>query len=228
MAFNDSLRANESVLFDGEVANIASLTKIKQGTGTVTNLRCLFRWGDQSFAAEKGDLASVMEQKIGFATKISVQNKNGETVNLQAVNMKGLKSSLYALAGMPVDEAALKQPELSAVKNTMAWVAAFGPFLSAFIVGFILIAMGFDVDHVSVFGAIKIMLFYKLPLIYLFIRLDHFSLQRQGYSPTALGIVSPEKFPVYLFSRAKAFGHGKGYAITWCVLFAMDLIALFL
>ena len=57
-------------------------------------------------------------------------------------------------------------------------------------------------------------------------RIDHFRLQQQGHITVALGIVAPEKFPVYLFGHTKAFGHGKAYAITWCVLVAVELLML--
>ena len=56
------------------------------------------------------------------------------------------------------------------------------------------------------------------------LRIDHISLQRQGFNTEGLGIAAPEKLPVYLFSRAKAFGHGKAYAITWSVLAVLEIV----
>lgn len=71
-------------------------------------------------------------------------------------------------------------------------------------------------------GALIIL--FKVAVIYLFLRIDHLKLQQQGYNTVALGIAGPEKFPFYLFSRAKAFGHGQAYAITWCVLAALEIV----
>lgn len=59
-------RADETVWFQGDVANIQSLTNIKEGSGVVTNQRCSFQWNGQTFSAEKHDLASVVEQKHGL------------------------------------------------------------------------------------------------------------------------------------------------------------------
>ena len=72
-------------------------------------------------------------------------------------------------------------------------------------------------------GFLRIIVF-KLVVIYLFLRIDHISLQRHGFNTAALGVAAPETFPMYLFSRAKAFGHGKAYAITWCVLAALEIV----
>jgi hypothetical protein len=43
-------------------------------------------------------------------------------------------------------------------------------------------------------GFLRIIVF-KLVVIYLFLRIDHISLQRQGFNTEALGIAAPEKFP---------------------------------
>jgi hypothetical protein len=217
-------RADETVWFQGDVANIKSLTNIKEGGGAVSNQRCHFQWASQSFTAEKHELATVVEQKHGLGTKIVIQHKNGESVTVQAPNMRGLKNALYALAGLQSEAAALKQPELSAVKNATAWLAALGPIWAD--LSFLLVAalMGWNLQaDLSLVGFLRIIVF-KLVVIYLFLRIDHISLQRQGFNTEALGIAAPEKFPMYLFSRAKAFGHGKAYAITWCVLAALEIV----
>lgn len=218
------LRADETVLFQGDVANIKSLTNIKEGGGSVTNQRCNFQWAGQSFAAEKHELASVQEQKHGLATKLVLQHKNGESIAVQAANMRGLKNALYALAGLKFEEAALKQPELSAVKNVTAWLAALGPVWAD--LSFLLLAsiMGWDLDGSLTFMSLLKIILFKVTVIYLFLRIDHIKLQQQGYNTVALGITGPEKLPYYLFSRAKAFGQGKAYAITWCVLVALEIL----
>ncbi len=218
------LRTDETLLFSGDVSNIKSMVNIKEGSGTVTNQRCLFHWGNQSFSAEKNDLLNVEEQKHGMATKIIVQHKNGESVAVQAPNMRGLKNALYALAGLHSEELALKQPELSAVKNGTAWLAALGPIWAD--LSFLTLAamMGWNLQTELNFGGFIRIIVFKLVVIYFFLRLDHISLQRQGFNTQALGIRSPETFPMYLFSRAKAFGHGKAYAIIWCVLAALEIM----
>ncbi len=225
MASTFQLRADETILFQGDVTHIKSLTSIQEGSGVVTNLRCIFEWSGQSFMAEKSELTSVLEQKYGLGTKIVAQHKSGDSVTVQAANMRGLKNALFALAGLQSEEAALKQPELSAVKNTTAWVAALSPIWADLIVLFISAVMGWNWDDATFSQLLKLVVF-KVGVIYVFMRIDHYRLQQQGYNTVALGIVAPEKFPVYLFSRAKAFGHGKAYAITWCVLVAAELLML--
>ena len=48
----------------------------------------------------------------------------------------------------------------------------------------------------------------------------------QGFNTTDLGIAAPQTLRVYLFSRAKTFGHGKAYAITLCVLVVLDILVM--
>lgn len=219
------LRANEAMFFEGDVSNIKSLISVDQGGGAVTNQRCHFQWGSQSFSAEKDELAGVNEQKHGLGTKLVVQHTNGQSVTVSAANMKGLKNALYALAGLQSEEQALKQPELGAVKNATAWIAAFGPLWAGLIVLLIGSMLGWDWESATTWQLTKIVAF-KLFLIYSFMRIDHLFLQQQGFNTKALGMAAPENFPVYLFSRAKAFGQGKGYAITWCVLMVLEVLFL--
>jgi hypothetical protein len=65
-------------------------------------------------------------------------------------------------------------------------------------------------------------------LVYMFLRIDYLKLQQQGFNVKRLGIADPITFPVYLFSRAKAFRKGVGLAIIWCVLITLDLLAFLL
>ena len=105
-----------------------------------------------------------------------------------------------------------------------AWLAALGPLWAD--LSFLLVAaiLGWNLDaELSLVGFLRIIVF-KLVVVYLFLRIDHISLQRQGFNTEALGIAAPEKLPVYLFSRAKAFGHGKAYAITWSVLAVLEIV----
>jgi hypothetical protein len=113
------------------------------------------------------------------------------------------------------------------VKNTTAWIAAFGPMLAGLFVVLLAAIMGWNLDNASGMDVVKFVIL-RLVLIYTFMRIDHLSLQAQGYNTNALGIVPPEQFPIYLFSRAKVFGHSKSYAITWCVLIGIDILVMFL
>lgn len=223
MSSTFQLRPNETILFQGDVANLQSLLNIKEGHGVVTDQRCVFQWSGQTFSAERPDLADVQEEKHGLGTKLVARHCDGNSVTVQAPNMRGLTAALLTLVGRQPAEAALRQPERSAVKNGMAWLAAFSPLLSGFIVMFIFAIMGWNPNASLSLLALAKLVIFRLVLIYLFMRIDHVSLQRQGFDTVSLGIIGPEKFWAYLGSRAKAFGHGKGYAITWWVLFLLDL-----
>lgn len=224
MSSTFQLRPEETILFQGDVANLQSLANIQEGQGVVTDQRCWFQWGSQTFAAEKAELAKVHEAKHGFATKLIAQHRDGHSVTVQAPNMRGLKNALLALAGMQSVEEATKQPEKSAVKNGTAWLAALSPLLSGFIFLVIAAILGWNLNaDVGLLALAKILIF-RLVLIHLFMKIDYISLQRQGFDVVALGVGDPLKFWAYLGSRAKAFGHGKGYSITWWVLFVLDIV----
>lgn len=216
--------SEETVLFQGDVSNITSLTNILEGDGVVTNQGCKFDWGKQSFSASKADIAKVEEQKHGFGTKILVEHKNGSRILVQAANMRGLKNALYSLAGMPVDVAAMAAPEISQVKNGTAWLAAFAPLIISTLC---LMVWGSRMEYWGFFAFLKLWVF-KIFLIYFFMRIDHITLQRQGFNTVQLGLTPPEKFWSYLFNRAKAFNHGKAYAIVWAVIFGLDVAGLVL
>lgn len=80
-------------------------------------------------------------------------------------------------------------------------------------------------DHWSTMALLKIGIL-KLVLIHLFLKIDYLKLQAQGFNLQQLGVTNPSNIFTYLFSRAKAFKQGKGYAITWCVSFAIEVLAL--
>ena len=224
MSSKFELRPGEAVLFRGDVSNIQSLTNILEGQGVVTNQRCIFRWKGQQFEAEQSELQAVEERKHGWASKLEVRHTNGQTVTLQSPNMKELTQALNALIGKVSVEDAQRQPDKSSAKNTWAWVAALGPLLSGIIVLMIAGMLGWNLDNASGWALFKLVLF-RWFLAYLFLRVDHIMLQRQGFDTEGLGVVPPERFWAYLSSRAKAFGHGKGYVITWWVLVAFDLLS---
>ncbi len=169
-------------------------------------------------------MAKLEEQKHGWATKLVLTHTNGTQIALMAPNMRGLQAALYAFAGWPFDDKALVAPDIAQVKNGTAWFAAFSPLLAsaAVILWFGQRLMGF-----GLLGQLQVWIF-KLTLIYMAMRCDWIRLQHQGFNPVALGITPPERFWAYLFSRAKAFKHGKGYAMTWSVLFGIEVLGIVL
>jgi hypothetical protein len=223
MSSTFQVRPDESILFQGDVANLQSLPMIKQGHGVVTDQRCVFQWGSETFTAERQDLSDVQEQRHGFRTKLIASLRDGASVTVQAPDMRGLTGAMLALAGRQAVQAAGAQPAKAAVKNGTAWLAALSPFLSGLIVVIAYSAMGWASAEASAFGPLKVLAF-RFVLIYLFMKIDHQSLRRQGFAMVSLGIVGPEKFWAYLGSRAKAFGHGKGYVMTWWALLVLDLL----
>lgn len=124
---------------------------------------------------------------------------------------------------MSADTQLPNQPGSLAVRNRTAWLAAFGPLISQQAAGFI-VGLGFG--NVQNWNGLKWMLAYALwvSITYQFIRYDRNSLKSQGFDPDALNIRSPVNLPMYLFSRARAFGHSKAYAITWCVVAVVSLV----
>jgi len=227
MSSTFQVRPDESVLFQGDVAKQQSLLKVKKGHGVVTNQRCVFQWGGETFTAERQDLADVQEQRYGFRKKLIASLRDGATVTVQAPDMRGLTGAMLALTGRQAIHAAAARPAKSVVKNSTAWLAALGPFLSGLIVVIFYSATGWASAEASAFGPLK-MLAFRFVLIYVLMKIDHQSLQRQGFDTVSLGIVGPEKFWAYLGSRAKAFGHGKGYVVTWWALLVLDLLVVLL
>ena len=223
MSATFELRPGETVLFRGDVANVQSLTNIQEGKGVVTNQRCVFRWANTQFVAEQAELADVEVRKHGFAKKVEVRHANGQSVAVQSPNMNGLTQALMALAGKQSVESAQAQPDKAAVKNTWAWVAALGPVLGGILVLIIAAILGWDLESTTMFERLKLAIF-RWVFIYGFLRLDHIMLQRQGFDTEGLGVAPPERLWAYLSSRAKAFGHGKCYVITWWVLVVLDLL----
>ena len=224
MSSKFELRPGESILFRGDVTIIKSKLSVKEGRGIVTNQRCLFEHAGQMFLAERAELVNVVEGKHGFTQKFELSHVNGTTLTVMAANSKGIQSALNALIGKVSVEDAQRQPDKSSVKNIWAWVAAFGPLLSGIIVLMIAAMAGWNLNNASGWALFKLVLF-RWFLTYFFLRLDHLMLQRQGFDPEGLGIVPPERFWAYLSSRARAFGHGKGYVITWWVLVVLDVLS---
>lgn len=215
----------ERILFQGDASLIRSLLSMTQGNALGTAERFVFS-GDKKgdITLKRTDIKSVEEAKHGFAKKWVVTTTTGQRYQFVATNAGALKVAMLTLAGQDVPPGTYKEPLLSEVKNGTAWLAAFGPILSGILLLIVGALMNWSLQSTSSLELFKMWLF-KLAMIYMFLRIDSANLQWQGYNTVKLGIVAPED-PRYLFSRAKAFGHGKGYAVTWCVLFSVELLAL--
>jgi hypothetical protein len=199
------------------LCTVASLLKsalrIVQGTAIGTNQRFVFH--DDSKGAitlQKADIQSAEEAKHGFGTKWVVKTNAGDSYQFQAANMAGLRQTMLTLTGQDaLAQSAYKQPERSAVRNGTVWLAAFGPTISGVIAVLVAYLLNGGIpDRWSTMALFKIFLL-KLALIHMFMKIDHVNLQSQGFNVQQLGITSPTNIFTYLFSRAKAFGHGKGY-----------------
>ena len=126
-----------------------------------------------------------------------------------------------------MDEPAISiaaNPGLKSLKNSTAWCAALGPTIS----GFVAALLGWMLwgDEANWIGmALPALWVPRLVVIHLCLLSDFVSLQQQGYTPVERGICRPMVGPGYLFSRAKAFGRGKRYAVVWCVSLAGEVCA---
>ena len=118
------------------------------------------------------------------------------------------------------------QPKLADVKNGTAWLAAFGPPISAVVAVILGTIVWGNMKYWGTAQDVQVLIL-RVALIYLFLRIDYLKLQGQGYNVKQLGLAGPITFPLYLFSRAKVFNNGNGPAIMWCVWFVIDVLYLF-
>jgi len=218
------LRPQESVLFEGDGTWLKSKLNVKETEVVVTNERLVIAVTGQT--VEKAQVASVAEGKHGFAPKIVFTLRDGSTIDLMAANVGSFKAAAFILAGqaeagaIPAMPAA---PALSQVKNGTAWVAALGPLFTTIIVAILAVLFWGNPANWGWFTLAQVLLL-RIALMWLFLRIDYLSLQKQGYAVKQLGLADPITLPYYLFSRAKVFGHSKLYGITWCVLVALDIL----
>lgn len=217
------LRPTETVLFEGDLTRINSTFSIRQGDGLVSNERFVYQAGSDVFSVDKSDLAEVEEAKHGLSAKFVVKRHDGTSIAVTAANSRGFKNALYSLAGKPIDASALAQPELNAVKNNTAWLAAFAPLIGGFVVSL----FSGNPEYWGIFAVLKFE-FWVLAFVYTFMRIDHLMLQQQGFNPASLAILPPEKFFFYLDSRAKAFGHARSYNIAWFITLGIHVLGLLL
>lgn len=220
-------RPQETVLFEGDGTLLKSKLNVKETEVAVTNERLVI--AVTGLTIEKADIASVAEGKHGFAAKLTFTLRDGSTIDLMAANFGSFKAASFILASQSEAGAIPAMPAPSAisqVKNGTAWVAALGPLFTAIIVAVLAAVFWGNADNWGWLTLIQIFLL-RVALMWLFLRIDYLSLQKQGYAVKQLGLADPITLPYYLFSRAKVFGHSKLYGITWCVLLALDILLVF-
>lgn len=224
------LRPDEEMLFEGDITLRKSTFDAINGAGAVTTQRFCFKSSSNDMAFNKQEIARIEEQGKGLGKKLVLHLINGSSVNLQAMNARGLKTALSVLTGQESEaNNLLAEPDKNTVRNGTAWLAAFSPLIAMliFIVLYMLyftIFSNSDPDNVRTFTKLKLWVM-ELAVIWGFVEFDYLWLQRQGFNLKKMGLDSPSwKFPLYLFKRAKTFGHTMGYAVTWSILFAIEVI----
>ncbi|SOD25367.1 hypothetical protein SAMN05518800_1873 [Variovorax sp. YR752] len=220
-------RPQEAILFEGDGTLLKSKLNVKETEVLVTNERLVIAVSGQTI--EKADVASVAEGKHGFAAKLMFTLRDGSTIDLMAANFGSFKAAAFILVGQPEAGAIPAMPvapDLSVVKNGTAWVAALGPLFTVIIMAILVVLFWGNPDNWGWLTMIQILLL-RIALLWMFLRIDYLSLQKQGYAVKQLGLADPAVLPYYLFSRAKVFGHSKAYGITWCVLVTLDLLLAF-
>lgn len=216
-----ALRPQETILFEGDVVLLKSKISVSETDAVITNQRLFVSEG--SVVAEKEDVESVTEEKHGLDVKMIFKLRDGQTLAMTAPNRQMFVAAAKILAGQADMSTMPTQPKLDKVKNGTAWLAAFGPLISAFVTVFLGTILWGNMDQWRTAQAWQGAIF-RVALIYLFLRIDYLKLQGQGYNVKQLGLSDPITFPIYLFSRAKVFNNGSGPAVTWCILVAIDLL----
>ncbi|MFU0833964.1 MAG: hypothetical protein ACFWUC_13640 [Oscillospiraceae bacterium] len=102
----------------------------------------------------------------------------------------------------------------SAVDNTIVWWLAFMPILGSIIEYIVAVSIGVGSESLW---------FITLGLNIWLCSLDEKKLKAAGYNTQKIG--SAWLIPAYLFKRAKMLGQSNGYAIVWCITFAILLFA---
>lgn len=115
-----------------------------------------------------------------------------------------------------MNESATVPPPVSgnAVDNTIVWWLAFMPILGSIIEYIVAASIGAGSQSLwFITLGLNVWLCYK----------DEKKLRASGYNTQTLG--SSWAVPTYLFKRAKMLGQNNGYAIVWCITFAILLVA---
>jgi hypothetical protein len=217
------MRAGERTLFDGEVTLVRSKLNVVQTNALITDQRLVVAAG--GIEVERAALASAKEGKHGLVPKMDFALKDGTNLALTAFDHARLKAASMILTGQAGMEALPKVPALDQVRNGTAWLAAFGPLLGGLLA---LVIASMLWGGPAGWGTRQVLYAFamRVAFVYIFLRIDYQSLQKQGFNVKQLGVADPITFPMYLFSRAKAFRQGKAPAVVWCVLVVIDLLAL--
>jgi hypothetical protein len=216
-------RADERVLFDGNVDYLRSKLSVVVTHAFITQQRLVLAGGQRQY--ERTDLVDATEEKHGLAKKIVFKTTGGDLVAMAAPDHRRLKAAADVLMGRASLDAMPKEPALKDVKSGTAWFAALMPLLGGLVVNVMIgLALWGDYENWQT-RHVVIALIMRLGLDYAALLIDYLSLQRQGFNVRGLGVASPATMPGYLFSRARVFGKGKGLAVTWVVLVLLDLAA---
>lgn len=221
MAQATALRPQEAVLFEGDVVLLKSKINVTQTHAVITDQRMFV--SDGGIVVEKAGVESVSEEKHGLDVKMVFKLRDGRSLAMTAANRQAFVAASKILAGQAGISSMPKGPELSAVRNGTAWLAAFGPLIAGLIALIVGTMMWGNMDRWRTAQELQALLL-RVALIYLFLRIDYLKLQGQGYNVKQLGLADPITFPMYLFSRAKVFKQGKGPAIAWSVLVAIEIL----
>ncbi|NRR29047.1 hypothetical protein HSX11_02510 [Oxalobacteraceae bacterium] len=216
---------DDTIIFQGDVTLIKSYLKIVEGDAVGTSAKFVFV-GDKNgeIVLLPDDVLSVSEEKHLFVgKKWVVRTRTGDAYQFVAANKKALSRAMLALSGKSTAAVGHHaDPDILAIKNKTAWLAAIGPTLSGVIVLLLGAALDWNFESLGTLHLVQLWLF-KLSIVYVLLRVDYLSIQSQGFNPVKLGIASPQQGPLYLFSRAKALGQSRAYAITWSILFALEV-----
>lgn len=214
-----SLRPDETILFEGDATILKSKLSVQEAQVIITSHRLIVG----KLVVEKPNLASVAEASHGFTKKMVFTMRDGKTLSLTAANASAFKAAAQVLAGQAESGSMPAAPPLSAVKNGTAWMGAFGPIIASILAVIVGSMFWGNPDRWSLLQLLQIFLL-RLVFMWLVLRVDYLTLQKQGYPVHQMGLADPLTLPFYLFSRAKVFGHSKKFGVIWCVLFGIDLL----
>ena len=215
------LSADESIRFEGSVVRQAVTSVrdfLKASTGRVplnfycfiTNKRLLLFSGDKLFLElpgseiqniTKGRLGSTISHGANETTLTFTDKPRGEAA------LARLKEPSLGDMPPPVAQEDLRPPSAGG-----GWLIALSP-----LIGDVL-----NVILVAFFNVRVIMLWYVVSWVFAFG--DEQKIQQKGHNTRTNGLGDPYNVPSYLFTRARVFGHGKGYSIIGAGLFAIELI----
>jgi len=103
------------------------------------------------------------------------------------------------------------------LSDKWVWTLACVPIFGMILEYIVLNVVGFHSEWTGIF------IFITLNII--FVSLDISELENKGFHPDGWLWLGLLLVPVYLFIRANKTNKKFGYAITWCVLFMLSLLA---